>query len=170
MRIQKYIEKDGAFIRNPRIPAPTPKHHPAFDAFTLEQHANAIHALGKRAVTDIIEIGRRLTVAKEIAGHGNFLAWLRREFGWEIRTAQTFMSVYEAVAKNAKFAHLDVPVSSLYLLAAPSTPPKVVEAVAERAEAGEKLTHGEVKAAIEAAKPPTSQTNRDGKRGLSHKR
>jgi Protein of unknown function (DUF3102) len=34
-----------------------------------------------RPIRDIIEIGRRLTDAKAIAGHGNWLPWSEKEFG-----------------------------------------------------------------------------------------
>jgi hypothetical protein len=54
-----------------------------------------------------------------IAGHGNWLPWLEREFGWTDRTARNFMAVHEAAAKSEKFSDLNVPVSGLYLLAAP---------------------------------------------------
>ena len=39
----------------------------------LAAHADEIRRLGKRAVADIIEIGKRLIDAKEIAGHSNWL-------------------------------------------------------------------------------------------------
>ena len=42
----------------------------------LAEHAAVIRALGKRVVGDIIEIGRRLTEAKRLAGHGGWLPWL----------------------------------------------------------------------------------------------
>jgi hypothetical protein len=38
-------------------------------------------------IGDIIEIGRLLTEVKKIAGHGNWLPWLDREFGWSDSTA-----------------------------------------------------------------------------------
>jgi hypothetical protein len=47
--------------------------------------------------------------------------------------------------------NLYLPVSSLYLLAAPSTPPE-----AKHAKAGEKLTGAEVKKAVQEAKQPAS--------------
>jgi hypothetical protein len=62
----------------------------------LVEHAALIRALGKRVIGDIIELGRRLTDAKRVAGHGNWLPWLERELGWSERTAQNFMRVYEA--------------------------------------------------------------------------
>jgi len=37
----------------------------------LAAHAKEIRTLGKRMVTDVIEIGRRLAECKVIAGHGN---------------------------------------------------------------------------------------------------
>ena len=52
------------------------------DPVPLAEHAAEICRLGKRVVADIIEIGRRLTKCKRICGHGNFLPWLDREFGW----------------------------------------------------------------------------------------
>ena len=61
----------------------------------LAEHSAEIRKLGKRAVQNIIEIGRRLTEAKKIVGWGNWLPWLEREFGWSERTAQNFMQVAE---------------------------------------------------------------------------
>ena len=58
----------------------------------LAKHAVAIRRLGKRVVADVIEIGRRLTEAKPIAGHGNWLAWLEREFKWTEMTATRFIN------------------------------------------------------------------------------
>jgi hypothetical protein len=40
------------------------------------------------------------------------------------------------LGKSVKLTDLNIPVSGLYLLAAPSTPAEVIEAVAERSEAG----------------------------------
>jgi len=48
----------------------------------LAQNAQEIRKLGKRASADVIEIGRRLTEMKKLCGHGNWLLWLQREFGW----------------------------------------------------------------------------------------
>lgn len=56
--------------------------------------------------------------------------------------------------------NLTVDVSSLYLLAAPSTPPKVRETVIARAEAGEKISHAEVKREVEEARLPVKRQAR----------
>jgi len=57
----------------------------------LAEHAVAIQALGKRALDDLIEIGRRLTECKRICGHGNWLPWLGREFGCSGSTALRYV-------------------------------------------------------------------------------
>ena len=62
--------------------------------------ADTIRSLRKQAADDIIEIGFRLTEAKALVGHGNWLPWLEREFGWIENTARNFMRVHE-MAKSA---------------------------------------------------------------------
>jgi hypothetical protein len=74
-------------------------------------------------------------------GHGNWLSWLDREFGWTDDTALNFMRVHSMIDKNRNFRDLSLPVSGLYLLAAPSTPEEAREAVIEAAADDGKLTH-----------------------------
>jgi hypothetical protein len=120
---------------------------------TLAGHAAAIRALGKRVIGDVIEIGRRLTEAKVIAGHGNWLPWLEREFAWKERTAQRFMNVAAVFGTNPSgVTDLELPVEGLYLLAAPSTPEEARTKVIERAEKGEALSVAEIKETIEQAR------------------
>ena len=56
--------------------------HPAAVQQGLAEHAKEIRKLGKRAIEDIIEIGRRLTEAKKLVGYGHWGNWLEKEFGW----------------------------------------------------------------------------------------
>jgi len=72
------------------------------------------------------------------------LPWLESEFGWTDETARRFINVYEC-SKSHKLLDLEVPVSGLYLLADPSTPESARTEVIQRAEAGEHLTHAQVK-------------------------
>jgi hypothetical protein len=123
-------------------------------AVQLAEHADAIRALGKRVVADVTEIGGRLTKAKRIAGHGNWLSYLDREFGWTDKTALNFMRVYELSLKSENFSNLDLPISGLYLLAAPSTPAETRDAIIDRAAKGEKLTHEQIKDTIQEARKP----------------
>ena len=124
-------------VRAQRSVAPTSNSNSAsrsnFDA-QLAEHANEIRRLGQRAVGDIVEIGWRLIAAKELCGHGNWLSWLEREFGWAERTARNFMSAAELAAKSAIVADLNIDLGALYRLAAPSTPAEVVAKVVARGE------------------------------------
>jgi hypothetical protein len=57
------------------------------------------------------------------------------------------------LAKSRKFRDLNLPVSALYLLAAPGTPPEVRDEIIERVENGEKVPHSEVVERVRRAKP-----------------
>jgi hypothetical protein len=120
---------------------------------SLDQHAAEIRRLHKRAASDIVEIGRRLAICKERAGHGEWLPWLDREFGWKEQSARNFMQVYELSLKSPNFGDLGIGVSSLYLLAAPSTPEEARTEIIERAEKGEHLSVQAVKTTIAKARP-----------------
>jgi hypothetical protein len=90
-------------------------------------------------------------------GHGGWLDWLEREFGWNAKTAERFMTV-AAAAEASKFdtlSNLNIGVSSLYLLAPQSTPQAAVEEVAKSTEAGEDLSTEEVKEIVQKHKQPT---------------
>jgi hypothetical protein len=122
---------------------------------TLAQHAEEIRTLGRRTIADVIEIGRRLTEAKKLCGHGNWLSWLDREFGWSDDTARRFMDCHD-LAKNRNLLDLNIPVSGLYLLTAPSTPEEVRTEIIDRAEAGETVTVDDVREAKKKRKPRTA--------------
>ena len=72
----------------------------------LAENAEEIRKIGKRVGGDVIEIGRRLTEMKKVCGHGNWLPWLRREFGWTDRHALNYMRVYELSLKSENFSDL----------------------------------------------------------------
>jgi Skp family chaperone for outer membrane proteins len=114
----------------------------------VTRHAEAIRVLGKRVVRDIVEIGRRLTECQALLDHGEWLPWLEREFGWTDDTALNFMRVH-ALSKSRNFRDLSLPISGLYLLAAPSTSDEARDEVLDRAQQGEKLSVKDIKRMIE---------------------
>jgi Protein of unknown function (DUF3102) len=122
------------------------------NARTLARHATEIRRLGKQVVSDVIEIGRLLVESKELVGHGDWLPWLSREFQWSDTTAERFMRVHKLSLKNGNLPNLDIPLSGLYLLAAPSTPEVAKLEVTSRAEAGEPITLNTVKEIVGRAK------------------
>jgi DNA modification methylase len=117
----------------------------------LSERAERIRTLGKRAKADLIEIGRLLDECKARCGHGNWLPWLEREFGWSQDTAERFMSLHRLQGQIPQIAEYDnIPVSGLYLLARPSTSESACDEVIARAESGERLRLYEVRAIIAA--------------------
>lgn len=66
---------------------------------TLEQRAEKIRRLQANVQRGIIEIGNELIAAKAEIGHGNWAAWLEKEFEWTQRTANNFMRVAERFGK-----------------------------------------------------------------------
>jgi hypothetical protein len=66
---------------------------------------------------------------------------LDREFGWSEDTAERYMALHRLNGQIPQVAEFQIPISGLYLLAAPSTSEEArIEAI-ERAENGERFTH-----------------------------
>jgi len=117
----------------------------------LAEHAEAIRTIGKRVVADLIEIGRRLTECRPRLRHGQWGAWLEREFGWSDSSAARYMQAHELAVKFPNLGDLDVPISGLYLLAQPSAPAAIREEILTRAQS-ERIPHAEVKRLIDDAR------------------
>ena len=113
--------------------------------------ADRIRERIKKTVEDIIEVGNDLLAVKEALPHGQFLPWLKAEFGWSERSAQYFMSVAEQF-KSAKIADLPIQPSAAYLLAATSVPDEAREKAVEKAEAGEEITFAAAKEIVAEAR------------------
>jgi hypothetical protein len=117
---------------------------PQFDA-VLTEHASAIRALSHRVIEGAIEIGRRLADAKERAGHGHWLKWLRAEIGWSPSTAENLIRLHGLVGSGkfgtvANLKRLPISLSALYVLARKSTPEEVRDQIVSRAEAREPIS------------------------------
>jgi hypothetical protein len=73
------------------------------------------------------------------------------------------MRVRDMAAKSKKFLDFDLPISGLYLLAAPSTPELAREVILDRAEEGEKITLADVEAAVKQAREEAMRVHELGK-------
>lgn len=126
----------------------------ALDAKTqtvAKKAAAHISSIQQRLVADIVEIGRTLQQVKEAVGHGNFLPWLRAEFNWTDRTAQNFMSVAERFGSNPNLVS-NLPLKTVYSLAAPSVPDDVRSQIVERLKGGEVLAPDAIASEIAEAR------------------
>ncbi len=126
----------------------------------LTEIAKRIRARIRRTAEDIIAVGQDLITVKAQLGHGRFLEWIDREFGMTDRTARKYMQV-TAWAEGKSESVSDLPVSTLYLLAAPSAPPEVADDVIAQAESGETVKAADVKRQIEEAQAERKTTEAD---------
>jgi hypothetical protein len=135
------------------------------NASVLCEHADAIRALARRTARDIIEIGRHLAEAKKVAGHGNFLPWLEREFAWSEDTAERFIAVCALQRQIPHVAEINLPLSGLYLLSRRTAPPDAVEAVVAKAQSGKPMSVAEIKSAIKKSAQRTEAKPEDSGEG-----
>jgi hypothetical protein len=113
----------------------------------VRRSARIIKPLLKRTAEDIFIIGGELRAVKEMLPHGRYTEWLGVEFGLSERMAQHFVNVRERLGpKSEKFSVL--PPSTLYLLAAPSTPDEAITIVEERIDKGDRLSVAHVQRTI----------------------
>lgn len=125
------------------------------------QYAESIRRLHKRSISDIVEIGRLLSECKKLLGHGNWLPWLEREFAWSERTARHYMTVYAFFSSgSANVTDFAMDLSTLYTIAAESTPPEARAEVMSRVGSGEVLSRREVRLVVQQAKQRQSITPR----------
>jgi hypothetical protein len=96
----------------------------------VEEATTFIQAALRATTDNVIEIGRRLQRVKADLAHGQWQRWLKAEFQWTERSAQYFMNTAVRFGSEAEnFSAM--PASVVYMLAAPSTPGTVIEAVRE---------------------------------------
>ena len=120
-------------------------------ASTARDAAAKIRGLVKNTVGNIIETGDALRSIKDQLDHGEFGEWIVAEFGLSIRTAQRYMQAAEwAKDKSDTVSYLEP--TSLYLLAAPSTPPEAEKEVLEQLAGRDVIPHSQITAIVAEAK------------------
>lgn len=125
----------------------------ALDAATrsdVERCTAAIKERRENMRRDFMAICTSLRDVKRQLQHGQWGRWLRAEFDWSEDTAERMLKVAALGEQNPQFAEFQdqFAQSALYLLAAASTPDALRQQFAERAAAGEMITHEMVKAAL----------------------
>jgi DUF3102 family protein len=136
----------------------------------LAEHAAEIRQLGRRALADVIEIGRRLSECRIIlkAEH-RWCAWLKSELGLSPQSASRFLQIHAlSVSGFSNLENCDLPVSAFYLLTAPSTPEPARTEIIEHVKAGEAVSVAEVREIIDTAKGRNHRPKRNGKTSPPH--
>jgi hypothetical protein len=84
-------------------------------------------------VSGIVEIGRKLVEVQDRIP-GRYTAFVVDRLGWSMSSAQRFVRVHELfLTRQIDASGLMIDASSLYRIAAPSTPAEVREVVLEKA-------------------------------------
>ncbi len=95
----------------------------------LQQEAHEIRSLLKKSVADIVAIGTRLLLVKEqLKSTKKFYQWCQQELGISAQSSENFTNVAKFTNTHPNIGSLDP--TTLYALAAPKTPPEIVEGVA----------------------------------------
>jgi hypothetical protein len=120
------------------------------------QHATAeIKTLVGRTAQHLVLIGEQLQVVKAHLEHGQWLQWLRDEFGWSDQTARNMMHVAQRF-KSKTVLNLTIDQRALYLLAAPTTPPQAADEAVELAQHGEAISFTRAKALVDKHRGDTT--------------
>ncbi|MBY3025446.1 DUF3102 domain-containing protein [Rhizobium leguminosarum] len=103
-----------------------------------------------------IETGKELLVIKKKLGHGKFGKWLEFHFGWKERTAQNYMNSATAFGSTPQVIDV-LPPSTVYKLAAKSTPDALRQSVIDEIKRGEKPDPKQIEKKIAAIKNEAPQ-------------
>lgn len=135
----------------------------------LNTIAERIRERIRRTTTDIIATGHDLLGVKSKLDHGAFHSWIETEFGINARTAQNYMRAATwAEGKSESVSHL--PPSTVYLLAAPSTPEEFATEVLSDIESGRPVDHRQVEARIKMARVEQRIRDREKSRRREYRR
>ncbi len=107
-----------------------------------------------------LETGKELLAIKKVLGHGKFGKWLEFHFGWQERTAQNYMNSATAFGSTPQVIDA-LPPTTVYKLAAKSTPDSLRQSVIDEVQRGEKPDPKLIEKKIAATK---SEARKNGPR------
>lgn len=123
---------------------------------TVKQEVEEVaERIRSRLKGSIIDTGVDLIEVKDKLRHGGFGEWLEIHFGWSPRTAENYMSAARAFQKTPKVVEF-LPPTTVYRLAAKSTPENVRADIVKKIVAG-KITRSEVEGRLKKQAPSTAQ-------------
>ena len=137
----------------------------------MAQVAERIRARIRRTTIDIIETGNDLIQVKAGLDHGRFLEWIETEFSMTDRAARNYMQAARW-AEGKPETISDLPPTTIYALASPSTTKEIQDRVVADLEAGKKINMHEVSRRIKMARTERQLEHRGDlqKQGRNRKR
>ena len=107
----------------------------AIDSQVAEEAELIAARVRERMRANIIETGTDLLAIKAKLPHGGFLPWIQFHFGWGERTAQNLMNAAKAFGSTPRIL-AKLPESTIYKLAAKSTPEEIRRSVIDEIDRG----------------------------------
>mgnify|MGYP003643461056 CR=1 FL=1 len=145
------------------LPAPKPKaaevrsfNYAGLPASAAKEAEAAAKRIRHRLNAHSIEIGKELLAIKKVLKHGKFGKWLEFHFGWKERTAQNYMNSATAFGSTPQVIDI-LPPSTVYKLAAKSTPDAIRQSVIDEIKRGEKPDPKQIEKKIAATKNAAPQ-------------
>ena len=134
----------------------------------IQQRTGEIRERLRRSAQDVWEIGQKLSDVRSRLKYGQFLTWIKAEFGWSQRTAYNFINVYETFGDRfANLAKVNIATSLLYQLASPSVPEELREQILRAAEQGDTVTAKELQATIQQRRLKSAALRKEKKQAES---
>jgi hypothetical protein len=120
----------------------------------LDAIARQVKALEKNNIGNVVKIGELLNKARDGIEHGEFMAWVSREFSWSYRTALRYERAYLFAhnCHSGTFEKLDLSLTALHLVADPATDEKARKAIIRAALKG-RVTNAIARDIIEKSRP-----------------
>jgi hypothetical protein len=145
----QHVSQDTKKLTHFEYNAIPPQQRASIQKITMEIKDNL-----RKTVKTVWETGKKLAEVRSQIETCQFNLWLKTEFDWSRRTAYNFISVYEAFPEfsSANFAQLNISISALYLLAAPSMHQATRQNLIKKALLGEHISHKAIQKAAEEAK------------------
>jgi hypothetical protein len=129
----------------------------------LEPIAQRIEALQSTAILKIASEAAKIhETFRYRRNEGGYAGYMRTRLGYSRSSAYRLLDVHERFGGNVSQVWDRLPVSAIYLLAAPSTPEKALDEVTKRVGANERLTYAVVTEIIAGAKDHSIDGNGAG--------
>jgi hypothetical protein len=124
--------------------------HLEISSVELQEIAERIRSLRKRATEHSIEIGRELVRVKARLPHGDFVKWVEAQCEFKIRMAQDLMKLARDAAENPELAAIMTP-STLRIYLSNRSTSAVRDLVSARVADGRRVSRIELRTAIARA-------------------
>jgi len=108
-----------------------------------------LQSLVRQTAETAWDLGRMLTIVRDLVGETRFPDWLQHEFpDWSRSSAYNFIRVYTTYSQQ-QVQEIQIGLKTMYLLAQDNTPETVRQEIIERDREGERVTYDQARVLID---------------------